>query len=45
MRRTHRSVHRIVWPLLVLLVGAGVAMALVKRPPPDPPAPATGSQQ
>jgi hypothetical protein len=37
MRRAHRSVHRVVWPVLALLVGLGLTFALVLRPPPDPP--------
>jgi len=36
MRRSHRTVHRLVWPILALLVGFGVAMALALRPPPMP---------
>jgi hypothetical protein len=35
MTRTHRSLHRIVWPILALLVALGVALALWLRPPPD----------
>jgi hypothetical protein len=38
MRRIHRAVHRMVWPLLALAVMFGVAMALALRPPPDDPA-------
>jgi hypothetical protein len=38
MRRAHRSAHRLVWPLLALLVAAGFTLALAWRPPPDPPA-------
>ncbi len=40
MTRSHRSAHRLIWPLLALLVGLGFAMALVLRPPPDEPPPA-----
>jgi hypothetical protein len=36
MTRQHRSLHRIVWPILALLVAIGVAMALWLRPPPEP---------
>jgi hypothetical protein len=36
MRRTHRSVHRGLWPILALAVGLGLAMALVLRAPPPP---------
>ncbi len=34
MTRTHRSLHRVVWPILALLVVLGVALALWLRPPP-----------
>jgi hypothetical protein len=33
MRRSHRSVHRALWPVLALAVGIGFAMALVLRAP------------
>ena len=49
MRRTHRAVHRVLWPVLALAVAFGFGAALVLRPPPlpiqtdsdcqDPPAP------
>ena len=39
MRRSHRSVHRVLWPVLALAVALGLAMALVLRPPPDADAP------
>ncbi len=39
MRRSHRSVHRVLWPVLALAVALGLAMALVLRPPPDAEAP------
>ena len=35
MTRGHRTVHRLLWPLLAILVAFGFTMALVKRPPPD----------
>jgi len=35
MTRTHRSLHRIVWPILAVLVALGVLLALWMRPPPD----------
>jgi hypothetical protein len=35
MTRTHRSLHRIVWPILALVVAAGFALALWLRPAPD----------
>ena len=34
MRRAHRSVHRALWPALLVLVAFGLAMALWLRPPP-----------
>jgi hypothetical protein len=39
MRRTHRSAHRALWPMLAVAVALGLAMALVLRPPPKPDAP------
>ena len=47
MRRAHRSVHRLVWPVLAVLVTFGVAMALLLRPPPkvEPPAAAEETRQ
>jgi hypothetical protein len=41
MKRSHRSVHRALWPVLVLAVALGFALALGLRPPPaadEPPA-------
>ena len=35
MTRMHRSLHRIVWPIVALLVVLGVALALWLRPPPQ----------
>ena len=35
MTRTHRLLHRIVWPILAVLVALGVALALWLRPPPE----------
>jgi hypothetical protein len=37
MTRGHRTVHRMLWPVLAVLVALGLTMALVKRPPPEPP--------
>ena len=37
MTRSHRFVHRLLWPALAIAVALGVTMALVMRPPPDPP--------
>jgi hypothetical protein len=34
MRRSHRSIHRALWPVLALAVGIGLAMALILRPAP-----------
>jgi len=38
MRRSHRSAHRVVWPVLALLVGLGLTLSLMMRAPPPPPA-------
>ena len=35
MTRAHRSLHRIIWPILATLVVAGVVLALWLRPPPE----------
>jgi hypothetical protein len=34
MRRTHRVVHRALWPALLVLVALGLVLALWLRPPP-----------
>jgi hypothetical protein len=34
MRRAHRTVHRVLWPVLAVLVLCGLAAALLLRPPP-----------
>jgi len=34
MRRTHRSVHRMLWPVLALVVAFAFALALILRAPP-----------
>jgi cytochrome c oxidase assembly factor CtaG len=34
MRRGHRSVHRVLWPVLAMLVILGLAAALWLRPEP-----------
>lgn len=45
MRRSHRTAHRLLWPLLALLLGAGLTMALLLRaPPPSPSPPAVASE-
>jgi hypothetical protein len=41
MRRSHRLVHRALWPVLALTVALGLAMALALRPPPSADAPQT----
>ena len=33
MRRPHRLAHRVLWPVLALLVMLGFTLALVWRPP------------
>jgi hypothetical protein len=43
MTRSHRFVHRLIWPALAIAIAFGVTMALALRPPPDPPA-ATGGK-
>jgi hypothetical protein len=35
MRRSQRSVHRALWPILALAVALGLTLALALRPPPD----------
>ena len=36
MTRGHRTVHRLIWPVLaVVVVALGFTFALVMRPPPD----------
>ena len=37
MTRSHRFIHRLLWPALAVVVALGLTMALVLRPPPDPP--------
>jgi hypothetical protein len=36
MKRAHRTLHRLVWPALALLIGFGLTLALVLRAPPPP---------
>jgi hypothetical protein len=38
MTRAHRTVHRVLWPALAVIVALGFTMALVLRPPPEQPA-------
>jgi len=42
--RSHRIVHRLLWPVIALLVAFGFSMALYLRPPPDNPAPAAAEE-
>jgi hypothetical protein len=35
MTRTHRALHRVIWPILAVLAALGVVLALWLRPPPD----------
>lgn len=39
MKRAHRTVHRVLWPVLVVAVALGFALSLVLRPPPPEEAP------
>jgi hypothetical protein len=43
MKRSHRAVHRALWPILAVAVALGFALALDLRSPPDEP-PATEAQ-
>lgn len=45
MTRAHRTVHRLLWPTLALIVTLGVTMALVLRPPPEVDAPQETTEQ
>jgi hypothetical protein len=38
MTRTHRRIHRVLWPTMALVVAIGFTLALVLRPPPEGPA-------
>jgi hypothetical protein len=42
MTGSQRRFHRAIWPILALVVGLGMTMALVLRPPPEPPAAGEG---
>lgn len=44
MTRSHRALHRLLWPMLALAVGLGFVMALALRPAEEPPA-ATAAQE
>jgi hypothetical protein len=45
MTRTHRAVHRLIWPALAALVGFAFVMALVLRAPPATDTPTTAAQE
>jgi hypothetical protein len=45
MTRGHRSVHRVLWPALALIVAVGFTMALALRPPPDQPEPPSAQSE
>lgn len=36
MTRKHRSFHRLIWPILAVTVGLGLAFSLSLRAPPEP---------
>jgi hypothetical protein len=38
MTRGHRTFHRMLWPVLAVIVALGFTMALVMRPPTEQPA-------
>jgi hypothetical protein len=38
MTRSHRALHRMIWPVLACIVAFGFTLALVWRPPPERPA-------
>jgi hypothetical protein len=38
MTRTHRRIHRVLWPAIAIIVALGFTFALVLRPPPEAPA-------
>jgi len=38
MNRRHRKAHRMLWPVLAVIVALGFTLALALRPPPEPPA-------
>ncbi len=44
MRRAHRAFHRLIWPVLAILVAAGFTLALLGRPPPEPAEVSTGAE-
>ena len=44
MRRGHRGVHRLLWPVLALAVALGLTLALALRPPPNAQEQAAGEE-
>ena len=44
MTRGHRTIHRLLWPVLAIVVALGFAWALVQPPPPERPAQAEPSK-
>ena len=38
MNRRHRKAHRLLWPVLAVIVALGFTLALALRLPPEPPA-------
>jgi hypothetical protein len=42
MTRSHRFAHRLLWPVLAIVIALGFTMALALRPPPEPPPAAAG---
>jgi hypothetical protein len=44
MTHRHRNLHRLLWPVLAVIVALGFTMALVKRLPPEPPAQAEATK-
>jgi hypothetical protein len=45
MTRGHRAVHRLLWPVLAVIVALGVTMALALRPPPEQPEPTAAQSE
>jgi hypothetical protein len=36
MTRGHRTIHRLIWPVIAVVVVLGFTLALAWRPPPEP---------
>ena len=45
MTRTHRMIHRALWPALIIIVALGFTLALALRPPPAEEAPPVAQTQ